>query len=64
MDINVRKAVMDNLVNSSTEDVKKTIVDAINMNEEITLPGLGVLFEVMWKKSDEAFKNQVLAKLV
>lgn len=64
MDIDVRKAVMDNLTNSSKEDIKKTIVDAINMKEEITLPGLGVLFEVMWQKSDETFKDQILTKLV
>ena len=48
MNIDIRQAVKNNLNNSSFEDVKSTIVDAMNIKEEKVLPGLGALFEV-WK---------------
>ncbi len=64
MEINIRKSVLDNLKGSSTADLKKTIVDAINLNKEITLPGLGVLFERLWQNSDENFKESILNQLL
>lgn len=64
MEINIRKSVLDNLKDSSTADLKKTIVDAINLNKEITLPGLGVLFERLWQSADDAMKENILNHLL
>ena len=55
MDISIRKAVIDNLKNATTDEVFKTIEDATTTKEEKVLPGLGVLFEVLWKSSDASF---------
>ncbi|HHU80612.1 MAG: small acid-soluble spore protein SspI [Bacilli bacterium] len=63
MDINIRKAVMANLNGATNDDVRKTIVDAINMGEEKVLPGLGVLFEVFWQKCNEDERAVVLQKI-
>ena len=57
MDISIRKAVIDNLKNATTDEVFKTIEDATTTKEEKVLPGLGVLFEVLWKSSDASFKE-------
>lgn len=64
MEINIRKSVLDNLKGSTSNDLKKTIIDAINLNKEITLPGLGVLFERLWQASSEEEKDQILKQLL
>ncbi len=63
MDINLRKAVTDNLKGASFDEVFKTIEDATSTTEEKVLPGLGVLFEVLWHTSDETFKKTIASKV-
>ena len=63
MDINIRRAVKDNLNHASTEDVRKTIMDAIQIGEEKVLPGLGVLFELLWQKADATYQNQIVTSI-
>lgn len=64
MDLDIRKAVLANLNDSTWDDVSKTITDAVNTQEEKVLPGLGVMFEVFWKSCNDNEKNQVVSKLV
>lgn len=64
MDINIRKAVLHNLNNATVDDVKSTIEDAMSRNEEVVLPGLGVLFEVLYRSSDDTEKQKLIDKLV
>lgn len=63
MNIDIRKAVKDNLKNSNPDDILKTITDATSTKEEKVLPGLGVLFEVLWNASDEQAKNTIVNTL-
>lgn len=64
MEINIRKSVLDNLKDSTSADLEKTIVHAISLNEEITLPGLGVLFERLWQNADKTLKEKILNQLL
>jgi small acid-soluble spore protein I (minor) len=64
MDINIRKAVLHNLNNATQDDVRQTINDAIARNEEIVLPGLGVMFELLYKSSNDNEKQVIIDKLV
>jgi len=43
--------------------LEDTIVDAIQRGEEKYLPGLGVLFEAIWKHSSEQQKDMMLSTL-
>ena len=45
MNFDLRKAVMANLDDSNYDEIRETIIDAIESGEEKTLPGLGVIFE-------------------
>ncbi len=63
MNLNLRNAIMDNISNNSKMELEDTIVDAIQNGEEKMLPGLGVLFEVIWNHSDEEKKEVMLATL-
>ncbi|MBQ8293711.1 MAG: small acid-soluble spore protein SspI [Bacilli bacterium] len=64
MDLDIRKAVLNNLNNASFDDVTTTINDAINLGEEKTLPGLGVLFELLWNNASAEWKAECANQLV
>ena len=51
---------IDNFKNNSKNDIKEAIISSMNENDEITLPGLGVFFEILWKNSDEEHQDYIL----
>lgn len=59
MNINLRQAVINNMKGSDSATVTTTIVDAIAVGEEKMLPGLGVLFEVLWKNITPEEKDRL-----
>lgn len=63
MDLNLRKAIYSNISNNDEEQLEATIVDAIQNGEEKMLPGLGVLFELIWKHSDDKEKTEMIQAL-
>ena len=63
MNIDIRQAVKNNLNNSSFDDIKSTIVDAMNIKEEKVLPGLGALFEIYWNNIGEEEKNKIVTTI-
>ncbi|MGZ4162373.1 MAG: small acid-soluble spore protein SspI [Neobacillus sp.] len=63
MNLNLRNAVIHNVSGNSQAELEDTIVDAIQNGEEKMLPGLGVLFEVIWKNSSEEEKKEMLSAL-
>jgi small acid-soluble spore protein I (minor) len=63
MSLNLRKAVIHNVQGNSQDELRDTIVDAIQGGEEKTLPGLGVLLEVFWQNADPSEQKMVLEKL-
>lgn len=46
--MNIREHIISNFKNSTIDEIKESITEAINESDEITLPGLGVLFEILW----------------
>lgn len=60
MDINIRDSIKKNFKDCEASDIRSSIVESINDKEEITLPGLGVLFELMWLHSNENVKEDVI----
>lgn len=63
MNLNIRKAILHNLQNNDQSQLEDTIVDAIQNGEEKMLPGLGVLFELIWNQSDEQDKQEMIEAL-
>ncbi len=63
MDINIRSAVISNLQNSSSDSIRSTIEDAMSIGEEKVLPGLGVMFEVLWKKASPDLKKTIVSHI-
>lgn len=58
MDIDIRKSIINNFNNSNIDEIKKSIESSIEDKEEITLPGLGVFFELLWENSNN--KSDIL----
>lgn len=63
MDFDLRNAIIQNVSGNTREELKETIVDAIEVGEEKMLPGLGVLFEIIWKNADENEQRMMLETL-
>lgn len=63
MNIDIRKSIKNNFENSTIEEIKESIENSIKDKDEITLPGLGVFFEIMWEESSEEEKNNILNTL-
>ncbi|MFC0474218.1 small acid-soluble spore protein SspI [Robertmurraya beringensis] len=63
MNLNLRNAVIHNVSGNTQDELRDTIVDAIQNGEEKMLPGLGVLFEVIWKNASDQEKNEMLQTL-
>ena len=63
VDLNLRKAILDNIATNDQQQLEATIVDAIQKGEEKMLPGLGVLFELILQQSAEQEKQEMLQAL-
>ncbi|MFJ7637498.1 small acid-soluble spore protein SspI [Peribacillus sp. NPDC097264] len=63
MNLNLRNAIIQNVSGNTQEQLEDTIVDAIQNGEEKMLPGLGVLFEVIWENSSEQEKQEMITAL-
>ncbi|QOR65757.1 small acid-soluble spore protein SspI [Cytobacillus suaedae] len=63
MNLNLRNAVITNVTGNSQSELQDTIVDAIESGEEKMLPGLGVLFEVIWQNASQDDKAEMLTTL-
>lgn len=61
--MNLRNAIISNVSGNSQQELEATIMDAIQSGEEKMLPGLGVLFEVIWKHSNDQDKTEMLSTL-
>jgi small acid-soluble spore protein I (minor) len=63
MNLNLRNAIIHNVSGNTQDELKDTIVDAIQTGEEKMLPGLGVLFEVIWQNSSSQDQQEMLQLL-
>jgi small acid-soluble spore protein I (minor) len=63
MNLNLRNAVVHNVSGNTQEQLEDTIVDAIQTGEEKMLPGLGVLFEVIWQNATSEERQEMLQTL-
>ena len=60
MNIDIRKSICSNFKDAKEDEIKASIISSIEEKSEITLPGLGVFFELLWNNSDDDFKECIL----
>ncbi|KIL42516.1 spore protein [Gordoniibacillus kamchatkensis] len=62
MNLNLRQAIIQRMTNKSAEELRDVIVDSIGAEERV-LPGLGVLFEIIWQNGDDELQNNIVTTL-
>lgn len=67
MNIDIRKSIINNFKHSSKQEIKESIIDSLKDKDDITLPGMGVFFELLWEQSNpneqELIVNNISNKL-
>ena len=60
MNIDIRRSIKDNFKDSTSEEIVDSINSSIQDKDEITLPGMGVFFEILWVNSNDELKNNII----
>lgn len=60
MNIDIRSHIINNFKGDDIHVLRDAIEESIKNNDEITLPGMGVFFELVWQKADEETRNKIL----
>lgn len=63
MNFNIRGAVMHNIRKMDENELTNLVQDSIQQGDEKLLPGLGVLFEVIWNHSEADERNEMIQTL-
>lgn len=61
--MDIRKALLTKLHNSSFDELKDIINEGISSKEETILPGLGVLFEEYYNSLNSSKKDEMINSL-
>lgn len=64
MEIDIREYIKNNFKDSTSEEIRESIEEAINKEENLTLPGLGVLFELLWENNNESNRKDIIDVLI
>ena len=60
MNIDIRKHITNNFKGANEDEIKSSILSSIEEKDEVTLPGLGVFFEILWTNSNENEQEFIL----
>ncbi|MDD4644290.1 MAG: small acid-soluble spore protein SspI [Bacilli bacterium] len=60
MNIDIRKYIENNFKDATIDDIRQSIEESLKKGDDITLPGLGFFFEIIWNASDDNEKNNIL----
>ena len=56
----IRSYIINNFKNDKQETLRNAIEGSIEEQDEITLPGMGVFLEIIWKDSSKEFQDEML----
>ncbi|TCZ75891.1 small acid-soluble spore protein SspI [Paenibacillus albiflavus] len=59
MELNLRQAVINNVKNSDAKQLGEIIQESVG-GEDAVLPGMGVLFELIWTNAAPEIRQQLL----
>lgn len=63
MNLDIRSHIINNFKGDDINVLRDAIEESIKNNDEITLPGMGVFFELVWQKADDDTKDKILTIL-
>ncbi len=63
MDISIKEHIINNFKNDNYEDIIDAIEESVSSGDEVTLPGLGVFMSLLWEKSSDSEKDEIVKKI-
>lgn len=60
MNIDIRHHIINNFKGDNFNTLKNAIDESVEEKDELTLPGLGVFFELIWENADQELKNELI----
>ena len=60
MDMSIREHIINNFKGDDYDSLQSAINESIESKDEVTLPGMGVFFEIVWQGADQRLKNSML----
>ncbi len=63
MDISIKEHIINNFKGDSYDDIMEAIEESVSNYDEVTLPGLGVFMGLLWEKSNDSEKNEIVKKI-
>ncbi len=64
MNINIREYIKNNFKFSNSKEIEDSINSSLKEKDEVTLPGLGVFFEILWENSNNKQKEEIVDILI
>ena len=59
----IRSHIINNFKGDNYDELKRAIDESITEEDEVTLPGMGVFFELIWSEADDDLKDKMLELL-
>ena len=59
MSLDIRENIINKIKNDNENDIIDTINESVITNDELVLPGLGVLLELFWNKLNNKEKMNI-----
>ena len=59
MNIDIRKSIIDKLKSDDENNLIQTINESVSSNNELVLPGLGVILELFWNNLNDRTKYNI-----
>lgn len=63
MSDDIKKYIINNFKDDDINVIKDAIMDSINDNDEVALPGLGVFFLLNWEEADNNEKDKIVERI-
>jgi small acid-soluble spore protein I (minor) len=63
VNVDIREHIINNFKDDSVDAIRESVLESIEKGDEITLPGLGVFFEILWNNSNDEDKNKMLTTI-
>ena len=60
MDINIRDHIINNFKGDDYSTLRRAIEESVKAKDEVTLPGLGVFFELIWENASKELKDELI----
>lgn len=57
--MSIQEHIIENFKNDDVNSITEAITSSVNDQDEIVLPGLGVLFKLCWQEANDDMKKNI-----